>query len=78
MIAKANIQRVIDIITAADNAEDARIKLMAEAWDSSVISPLIQRAEDGSNISLPQGIPADKGIIGDKYYLSDSSGKSNS
>lgn len=71
MIAKANIQRVIDIITAADNAEDARIKLMAEAWDSSVISPLIQRAEDGSNISLPQGIPADKGIIGDKYYLSD-------
>lgn len=71
MIAKSNIQRVIDIITAADNAEDARIKLMAEAWDSSVISPLIQRAEDGSNISLPQGIPADKGIIGDKYYLSD-------
>lgn len=71
MIAKANIQRVIDIITAADNAEDARIKLMAEAWDASVISPLIQRAEDGSNISLPQGIPADKGIIGDKYYLSD-------
>ena len=71
MIAKANIQRVIDIITAADNAEDARIKLMSEAWDSSVISPLIQRAEDGSNISLPQGIPADKGIIGDKYYLSD-------
>lgn len=71
MVAKANIQRVIDIITSSDNVEDARLKLMAEAWDGSVISPLIQRTEDGTNISLPQGIPEDRGIVGDKYYLSD-------
>lgn len=71
MVAKVNIQRVIDIITSSDNVEDARLKLMAEAWDGSVISPLIQRTADGTNISLPQGIPEDRGIVGDKYYLSD-------
>lgn len=71
MVAKANIQRVIDIITGADNAEDARIKLMAEPWDGSLISALIQRTDDGSNLTLPQGIPEDRGLIDGKYYLSD-------
>ena len=75
MVAKANIQKVIDIITGADNADDAKVKLMAEAWDEGMIASLIERTKEGINIALPQGIPADRGIVGDKYYLSEEQAK---
>lgn len=71
MVAKANIQRVIDIITGAENSEDARIKLMAEPWDGQMIGTLIERTPEGQNISLPHGIPSDRGLTGDKYMLSE-------
>ncbi|MCR5537032.1 MAG: DNA gyrase subunit A [Succinivibrio sp.] len=71
MVAKANIQRVIDLITSSQNQEDARQKLMAEPWDSAEIEPLIERTEEGINISLPQGIPEDRGIHDGQYFLSE-------
>ncbi|MGN1280659.1 MAG: DNA gyrase subunit A [Succinivibrio sp.] len=71
MVARANLQKIIDIITNADNVEDARIKLMAEPWDGSLISTLIHRSENGENIALPQGIPEDRGLIDGKYFLSE-------
>ena len=76
MIAKANIQQIIDIITGADNPDDARVKLMAQAWDAAIVLPLIERTEDGINISLPQGIPSDKGVVEGKYYLSEEQARS--
>ena len=76
MIAKANIQQIIDIITGADNPDDARVKLMAQAWDAAIVLPLIERTEDGINISLPQGIPSDKGVVDGKYYLSEEQARS--
>lgn len=71
MVAKADIQRVIDIITGAENTEDARIKLINEPWDGQMINTLIERTEDGMNLTLPQGIPQDRGYHDGKYYLSD-------
>lgn len=52
MIAKANIQQIIDIITGADNPDDARVKLMAQAWDAAIVLPLIERTEDGDRKSV--------------------------
>lgn len=71
MVAKANIQKVIDLITGSENQDEARTRLMNEAWSASEIAPLIERTPEGINISLPQGIPEDRGIHGEFYYLSE-------
>lgn len=70
--AKSNIQRIIDLVTNAENPEDARHKLMNEAWDGSMLSGLIERDADGVNICLPTGIGEHCGLIDGKYFLSDS------
>ena len=70
LVAKANIDRVIELITSSANTEEAKAKLVAEAWDGGLINTLIERTEDGVNIALPLGIPKNKGYIDGKYYLS--------
>lgn len=69
--AKSNIQRIIDLVTNAANPEDARNKLMNEAWDGSMLSGLIEKDEEGVNICLPIGIDPHCGLKDGKYYLSD-------
>ena len=71
MVAKANIQKVIDLITSSQNQDEARDKLMAQEWDASEIKPLIALDEHGVNIALPQGVPADRGIHGGSYFRSE-------
>ncbi len=71
MVAKANIQKIIDLITSSQNQDEARARLMEEGWDGQMIGTLIERTEEGINISLPQGIPEDRGLIDGKYYLSE-------
>ncbi len=71
MVAKANIQKIIDLITSSQNQDEARARLMEEGWDGQMIGTLIERTKEGINISLPQGIPEDRGLIDGKYYLSE-------
>lgn len=71
IVAKSNIQQIIDIVTNADNSEDARIKLMTQSWDGTLISSIIEYDDRGVNICLPIGIEADRGLIDGKYHLSD-------
>lgn len=71
MVAKANIQKIIDIITSSDNTEDARLKLLAQSWDGQMISTVIQRTAEGVNIALPQGVEEGVGLIDGHYHLSD-------
>ncbi|MBQ9275322.1 MAG: DNA gyrase subunit A [Succinivibrio sp.] len=75
LLCKANIQRVIDLITSSQNQEEARVRLMAEPWDNREIMPLIERTAEGVNLALPQGIPEDRGLHGDHYFLSDAQAK---
>jgi DNA gyrase subunit A len=75
MVAKANIQKVIDLITSSQNQDEARQKLMSEAWDASEIKPLLSFDEHGVNIALPQGIPEDRGLQGGSYFLSEAQAK---
>ena len=71
IVAKANINKIVDMITSSANAEDARHKLMSEPWDGALIGSLIVRAADGSNICMPSGIEVTAGLHDGKYYLSE-------
>lgn len=71
IVAKSNINKIVDMITNSQNADDAKQKLMAEAWDGSLISSLIERSEDGSNICLPDGVAVNAGLHDNHYYLSE-------
>lgn len=71
IVAKSNIQRIIDLVTSAENSEDARIKLMSEQWDGALVSSIIEYDEHGVNICLPLGIEPGTGLVDGKYHLSD-------
>lgn len=75
LVAKANIQRVIDLITSSANQEEAREKLMAEAWEGEMINALIERTEEGLSYATPQGIGDDRGYVNGRYYLSEPQAK---
>ena len=71
IVAKSNIQRIIDLVTSAANSDDARQKLMAESWDGTLVRSIMEFDEQGVNICLPLGIEAGCGLVGDQYHLSD-------
>lgn len=75
IVAKSNINKIVDMITNSENVEDAKQKLMAEPWDGSLIDSLMVRAEDGSNICLPQGISKRAGLHDGKYFLAEEQAK---
>lgn len=70
IVAKGNIDRVIEIITSSENTEEAKQRLVAEAWDGTLISTLIHLDERGENVCLPQGIEKSAGLHDGKYHLS--------
>ncbi len=71
IVAKANISRVIDLITHASGPDDAREKLLREPWNGSQIAALIARDEKGSNLCLPAGIDPQCGLHDGSYFLSE-------
>ena len=71
LVAKSNIQHIIDIVTSAENSDDARQKLMAESWDGTLVASLMEFDEQGVNICLPLGIEPGCGLVDGKYHLSD-------
>lgn len=75
IVAKSNIQRIIDIVTSAANAEDARNKLMSETWDGALVSSVMEYDENGVNICLPIGIEDNRGLIDGRYHLSEDQAK---
>ncbi|MBO8416086.1 MAG: DNA gyrase subunit A [Proteobacteria bacterium] len=75
IVAKANINRVIELITNAENPEDAKQKLMAEPWEGAMIAALIARDDSGNNLCLPSGIDPACGLHEGKYFLSEMQAK---
>ncbi len=75
IVAKANINRVIELITNALNPEDAKQKLMAEPWQGNEVAALIARDESGNNLCLPAGIDPRAGLHANAYYLSEMQAK---
>ena len=71
IVAKANINKIVDMITDSANADEARKRLMEEPWDGTLISSLIERTKEGFNICLPSGIDPKAGLHDGKYFLSE-------
>ena len=72
LVVLSNIDEVIRIIRESANKNEAKIALMNRGWDFSLLTELIARAADGSEICRPEDLedPA-YGIHDNLYHLSD-------
>src|SRR5438270_1911763 len=68
-VALANIDAVIALIKAAPSPPEARTALQARAWPPGVVTALLERA--GSISTRPQELPAEVGLGGGAYRLSE-------
>lgn len=71
IVARNNIDRIVDLIKSANDQEHALKLLMAESWDGALVSSVIEYDEHGVNICLPIGIEPCLGLIDGKYHLSE-------
>lgn len=75
IVAKANINKIVDMIRSSENTEDAKNKLMSEPWDGTFISSIVEYDNMGNNICTPLGINGNCGLQKDKYFLSEEQAK---
>jgi len=68
-VALANIDEVIALIKAAPSPPEARTALQARAWPPGVVTELLERA--GAISTRPQELPAEVGLGGGAYRLSE-------
>jgi len=68
-IALANIDEVIALIKAAPSPAEARAALLARSWPPGLVSELLERA--GAISTRPQELPAEAGLAGGAYRLSE-------
>jgi DNA gyrase subunit A len=67
-VAIANIDPVIELIRASANAQEAREKLLARAWEPGNVLAMLERA--GDDACRPDDLPVELGLRDGKYYLS--------
>ena len=71
-VALANIDDFIALIKAAATPPQAKIDLMANVWDSSIVREMLVRTEGGGALYRPDGLLPEYGLQGDGLYrLSD-------
>jgi DNA gyrase subunit A len=71
-VALANIDDFIAIIKAAPTPPQAKIDLMANVWDSSIVREMLTRTEGGGALYRPDGLLAEFGLqTSGLYRLSD-------
>lgn len=70
IVAKSNIEKIVEMVMNAQTPEDAANMLMAEEWDGTLVSSLIELDNNGVNICLPVGIEPGRGLVNGKYHLS--------
>ncbi len=68
-VALSNIDKMIVLIKAAKNPQEAREGLLAKTWKSGIVTKMLQQADVGA--SRPDGLSADFGLIKAGYRLSD-------
>src|SRR6185369_8526261 len=67
-VALSNVDEIIALIKASPTPAEAKEKLMARGWRSSVVEDMLARA--GADVSRPEDA-ADFGLKPDGYHLSD-------
>ncbi len=68
-VALANIDEVIALIKASSNPAEAKAGLMARSWQPGVVTDMLARAD--SDMSRPEGLAAEFGLVDGGYRLSD-------
>ncbi len=68
-VALANIDEMIDLIKRSPSPAEARTGLMSRDWAAGGVSEMLARA--GAHASRPADLPADMGLVGAKYRLSE-------
>ena len=68
-VALANIDEVIALIKAADSPAEAKRGLLERLWQSGAVEAMLERA--GSDASRPQDLPAEFGLTGGGYRLTE-------
>lgn len=68
-VALANVDEMIAIIKAAPTPPEAKVALMAKAWQSPVVEEMLKRA--AMEASRPEGLSVDFGLTPNGYKLSD-------
>jgi len=68
-VALSNIDPVIDLIKAAANPAVAKEQLMAQTWEPGVVTKMLKKS--GAELSRPEGLSAEFGLLEDGYHLSD-------
>ncbi|MCJ7926791.1 MAG: DNA topoisomerase (ATP-hydrolyzing) subunit A [Pantoea vagans] len=67
-IALANIDPIIELIRRAPNPAEAKAGLIAQAWDSSAVVAMVERA--GADSCRPESLDPQYGLRDGKYFLS--------
>jgi DNA gyrase subunit A len=68
-VALANIDEIIALIKASPNPAEAKVAMMARAWQSDVVTELLART--GAEDSRPDGLAPEFGLTEAGYRLSD-------
>ncbi len=68
-VALANIDPIIALIKAAPNPAEAKAGLLAQVWESGVVTDMLSRA--GAKASRPDGLAKEYGLHDDGYRLSE-------
>ncbi len=68
-VALANIDPIINLIKQSPTGNEAKERLMAQAWEPGPVTAMLERA--GEDACRPQGLAPQFGLRGGKYYLSE-------
>ena len=67
-VALANIDEVIELIKSSANPAEAKVGLMARAWDPGLVNAMMTGS--GAEASRPEGLAEEYGLKEDGYHLS--------
>ncbi|MDO5058808.1 MAG: DNA gyrase subunit A [Neisseria sp.] len=70
-VALSNIDEMIELIKESADAPEAKSKLLARAWRSSLVEELLSRSDLDMSLARPAGVPEHTGLKADGYYLSE-------
>ena len=68
-VALANIDEVIELIKASANPAQARVGLMARAWQPGIVNTML--SDSSAEASRPDGLDEEYGLKDDGYHLSE-------
>ena len=70
-VALSNIDEMIRLIKESADAPEAKERLLARPWRSSLVEEMLGRSDLDLSMARPEGLPDGLGLQGQGYYLSE-------